>query len=231
MSAAKKVEDKEASLSGIILMGAIVAGIGAFLGFLFLASETPKSYKSVAELETYLKKNPDLELLDRSYFKGPVANGRSWEQKRDVLLNGSNTTVEFSAGEINAWMVAKFRQPKPESNGEGESGVTLIPGVPNCFIDATEGFFFNLPTKASVYGDLHDCTIVVAGHFSAGPLVTFEMDSIRVNNAAVPLIGDQLVEALLSAYAKTDEFVAVQGAWQKVESVELVADSIRLKLR
>jgi hypothetical protein len=40
-----------------------------------------------------------------------------------------------------------------------------------------------------------------------------------------------LLQALLQAYSQTDEFVACQQAWEKVESVELVADTMRLKLR
>jgi hypothetical protein len=187
----------------------------------------------VADLNAYLEKTPELQLLDRSYFKGPVSSSRSWEQKREVLLNGSATTVELTAGEINAWMSAKFRKPSAAAAGD-EAGIVILPGVPNFFIDAAAGFFLNLPTEVSIYGSTHDRIIIAQGSFSAGPQVQFQISALRVNDAAVPVIaglGKQLLQALLQAYSQTDEFVACQQAWEKVESVELVADTMRLKLR
>ena len=166
MSAAKQLEEKDPSLAGVLLIGVILAGLGAFLGFLFLASVAPKSFKSVADLQNYLEKNPEPKLLDRSYFEGPRSSGRSWEQKRDALLNGSATTVELSAGEINAWMAAKFRKPSSAPTGEDDSGIMIIPGVPNFFIDATEGVFLNLPTEVTIYGSMNNCLIIAQGHFS-----------------------------------------------------------------
>ncbi len=235
MSAAKQSEEKDPSLAGIIFIGVILASLGAFLGFLFLASVAPKSYKSAAELQDYLEKNPEPKLLEQSYFEGPISRSRSWEKKREVLLNGSDTMVELSAAEINAWMSAKFRQPSSSAPaGEKASDILILPGVPNFFIDAAEGVFLNLPTEVTIYGSAHDCLIVAQGHFAAGPQAVFQLDALRANDAAIPLLGglgDQLVGALLQAYSQTDEFAAFQAAWQKVESVELVADTIRLKLR
>jgi hypothetical protein len=236
MSATKQPEEKDSSLAGIVFIGIILAGLGAFLGFLFLASVAPTSYKSVAALQAHLEKNPAPKLLERSYFEGPISRDGSWEQKRDAFLNGSDTTVELSAGEINAWLSAKFRQPSSAApaGDEEEADILVLPGVPNCFIDADEGFFLNLPTEVTIYGSAHDCLIVAQGHFSAAPQAAFQLDALHANDAAIPLLGglgDQLVGALLQAYSLTDEFVVFQEAWKKVESVELVADTIRLKLR
>jgi hypothetical protein len=149
-------------------------------------------------------------------------------------LNGSATTVELTAGEINAWMSAKFRKPSAAAAAGDEAGIVILPGVPNFFIDAAAGFFLNLPTEVSIYGSTHDRIIIAQGSFSAGPQVQFQISALRVNDAAVPVIaglGKQLLQALLQAYSQTDEFVACQQAWEKVESVELVADTMRLKLR
>jgi hypothetical protein len=234
MSAAKNLKEDGPSVAGVFVTAVLLAGVGAFLGFLFLASVSPKAFKSVADLQDYLEKRTEAKLLDQTYLEGPVARGRSWEQKREALLNGSDTTVELSAGEINAWMSAKFRKPGAAPTGEEAEGILILPGVPNFFIDAREGFFFNLPTEVTIYGSAHNCVIIAQGHFSAGPQVAFQMDALHVNDAAIPVLGglgDKLVGALLQAYSQTDEFVAFQKAWQKVESVELVADTIHLKLR
>ena len=233
MSAAKTAEQEGPTLAGISVSAVLLALVGALLGVLYLASVPPTSFKSVADLNAYLEKTPELQLLDRSYFKGPVSSSRSWEQKREVLLNGTATTVELTAGEINAWMSAKFRKPSAAAAGD-EAGIVILPGVPNFFIDAAAGFFLNLPTEVSIYGSTHDRIIIAQGSFSAGPQVQFQISALRVNDAAVPVIaglGKQLLQALLQAYSQTDEFVACQQAWEKVESVELVADTMRLKLR
>lgn len=234
MSAAKTAKEEGPTLAGISVSAVLMALVGALSGFLCLASVLPTPLKSVADLNAYLEKTPEPKLLDRSYFKGPVLSSRSWEQKREVLLNGSATTVELTAGEINAWMSAKFRKPSAAPAAGDEAGIVILPGVPNFFIDAAAGFFLNLPTEVSIYGSTHDRIIIAQGSFSAGPQVQFQISALRVNDAAVPVIaglGKQLLQALLQAYSQTDEFVACQQAWEKVESVELVADTMRLKLR
>jgi len=234
MSDTTNLEEKDASLGGVLFLGALLAVLGAFSGFLFLASVEPKSYKSVADLQTYLEKNTETKLLEASYFEGPVSRSRSWEQKRDALFNGSATTVELTSGEINAWMSAKFRQPSSSPKEDEAPDVLILPGVPNFFIDANEGFFLNLPTDVAIYGSEHNWMVVTQGHFSAGPQVEFQLDALHVNDAAIPVVGglaNQFFGALLQAYSETEEFVAFQNAWEKVESVELVGDTIRLKLR
>jgi hypothetical protein len=233
MSAAKTAKEGP-TVAGIFVAAVLMALVGALSGFLCLASVPPIPFKSVADLNAYLELPTELKLLDRSYFEGPVSISRSWEQKREALLNGSATTVELTAGEINAWMSAKFRKPSAALAGEGATGIVILPGVPNFFIDASVGFFLNLPTEVTIYENAHNRMMIAQGHFSAGPQVQFQMSALRVNDAAVPVIaglGKQLLQALLQAYAQTDEFVACQQAWEKVESVELVAGTMRLKLR
>ena len=234
MSAAKTLKEEGPTLAGISVSAILLAFVGALLGFLYLASVPPTSFKSVADLNAYLEKTPEPKLLDVSYFEGPVSRSRSWEQKREILLNGSANTVELTAGEINAWMSAKFRKPSAASAAEDEAGIVILPGVPNFFIDASAGVFFNLPTEVSIYGSTHERMVIAQGHFSTGPQVQFKMSTLRVNDAVIPVfagLGKQLVQKLLQAYSETDEFVACQKAWEKVESVELVGDTMRWKLR
>ena len=120
MSAAKTLKEEGPTLAGISVSAILLAFVGALLGFLYLASVPPTSFKSVADLNAYLEKTPEPKLLDVSYFEGPVSRSRSWEQKREILLNGSANTVELTAGEINAWMSAKFRKPSAASAAEDE---------------------------------------------------------------------------------------------------------------
>lgn len=234
MSAAKTTKEEGPTLAGISFSAALLALVGALLGFLYLASVPPISFKSVADLNAYLEKKPELKLLDRSYFEGPVSGSRSWEQKREVLLNGSATTVELTAGELNAWMSAKFRKPSAASAAGDKPGIVILPGVPNFFIDAAAGFFLNVPTEVTIYGSTHDRIMIALGRFSAGPQVQFQISALRVNDAAIPMIAGlskQLLQVLLLAYSQTEEFVVCQKAWEKVESVELVSGAMRLKLR
>jgi hypothetical protein len=234
MSKPKKLEEQGPTLGGVLFYAVIVALFGALLGFLFLASIPQQTYKSVADLEDFLKKNPEPKLLDAYHFEGPISRGSSWEAKRELLLNGSATTVEFSSGELNAWMTAKFRNSGVSaSDSDDAADVVIIPGVPNFFIDGQTGLVLNLPTNITIYGHERDCIVVAQGHFF-GIQPEFGIDMLHVNNALIPLVGglgDELLSTLLQAYSKTDEFLAVKDAWEKVESVELVGDSIRLKLR
>ena len=144
MSTAKNTEEQGPSVGGVIFCAVIVALVGALLGFLFLASVPPTSFKSVADLQAYLEKNPEPVLLDMSYFEGRISRGRSWEQKRETLLNGSATTVELTADELNAWMSSKFRNSSPAASDEDAPDIVILPGVPNFFIDEKEGFFADL---------------------------------------------------------------------------------------
>lgn len=66
MPAIKNTEEQGPSVGGVLLCAVIVALIGALLGFLFLASVSPTSFKSVADLQAYLEKNPEPKLLDIS---------------------------------------------------------------------------------------------------------------------------------------------------------------------
>ncbi len=234
MSTDKNTEEKDATLGGALLLGALVALIGALLGFMFLASVQPKAYKSVEELQAFLEKNSDPSLLQASYLEGPVSRSRGWEQKRDALLNGRERAVELSSAEINAWMASEFRQSGSPASEAEESGIMILPGVPNLFIDADEGFFLNVPADVSIYGSAHSWMVVAQGHFTDGLQVNFEVDVLHVNGAAIPVVGglaDRILAALFQAYSQTDEFIAFEKAWTKVESVELVEDTARLKLR
>ena len=234
MSFAKTAKKEGPTLASISFSAVLLTLVGALLGFLFLASVPPMAFRSVADLNAYLEKKPELNLLDRSYFEGPVSSSRSWEQKREVLFNGSATTVELTAGELNAWMSAKFRKPSVVPAVGDKAGIMILPDVPNFFIDAAAGFILSLPTEVTVFGSSHDRIMIALGRFSAGPQVQFQISALRVNDAAIPMIaglGKQLLQALLLAYSQTEEFIACQKAWEKVESVELVAGAMRLKLR
>lgn len=235
MSADKNTEEQDATLGGALFLAALVALLGAVLGFIFLASVPPKAYQSVEELQAFLEKSSESSLLDASYFEGPVARSRSWEQKRSALLEGSGVTVELSSAEINAWLASKFRQAAPPvSEEDEESSVMILPGVPNLFIDADAGFFLNIPADVSIYGSEHSWMVVAQGHFTDGLQVKFEVDALHVNGAAIPVVGGlagRFLDALFQAYSQSEELIVFEKAWAKMESVELVEDTIHLNLR
>ena len=234
MSAAKNITEKGPTLGGILFAAALLALAGAILGFLFLISYPPKAYSSVKDRDAFLESKAESEVKpgELYYLKGPVSPGNGWKQKREVLLNGTNTTLEITAGELNAWMASKFRQASPPS-GEDPPNFLILPGVPNFFVDVSEGIFLSLPTEVTIYGSNRQLVIFAQGHFTQGAEVAFQMDALHVNNAAVPVLGglaNQVAKTLLKAYSETDEFIAFRQAWENVESVEVVAGSIRLKL-
>jgi hypothetical protein len=234
MSAVAPSSKQEVSITTVVVSAVIVSAIGACLGFLFLTSYTPKPFKSTADLQAYLDKQTTSKLSHHTYFEGRVSRTRSWELKRHALLNDSNTTIDLSVGEINAWMSAKFRRPSLASRGEDLGNLLVVPGVPNIFIDADQGLFFNLPTDISIYGREYDCILIAQGHLTEGPDIGLQIDTLRLNAARIPILGGlghQLLTTLLKGHTQSDEFVAFKNAWDKVESVEVIADTVRLKLR
>ena len=234
---AKKIKEKdEPTLGGAIIYGVLIALLGAILGFVFLASSPAIVYASVVDYENFLETDAAFEPAkpgDAYYFDVPSARGRGWEAKRDQILSGDPATVEISAGQLNAWMGAKFT-PGEQKDSQVKSSVMITPGIPKFFVAGEDALYVNLPIDLSVYDNKRKYTVFSKGHFSSGPSVRFVIDELHVNCAVIPVEGgvaSKFVGALISAYSATEEFDSIRAAFDQVESVELSGETLRVTLR
>ncbi len=226
--------DKDPSIFGVIFYAVIMALIGALSGFVVLASISPESYGSIAEYESDLGENPEPTLLNPYYFEGFTSVKNSWGIKRQILLTANETTLELTDAEINAWLTEKFGYLKIPFSGEGKSKIAIVPGLPNVFIGKTECIHFHIPLEVLIMDRKIDHFLLIGkGYFSDGDPTKFNLSSLSLNAAAIPLvekIGAYLVDTLLESIYQDDEFITVKEAWGKVSSLEVIEDGIRLKI-
>ena len=224
---------KSPSLLGVAFFAILIALIGAFSGFTLLASISPEPFGSVAEYESYLEKNPEQDISGSHYFRGYSTGNRDWVSKRRVLLTAEDASVELKDSEINAWIIDKFKKPKVSFSERDKPKLYVAPGLPNCFIDPAEGVHFNMLLEIVVFGKQIDCLLIGKGHFSGEDPVEFHLSGLRLNKALIPFsekLQGLLLNSLLKSLYENDEFVALKEAWEKVDSVELVENGIRLHL-
>ena len=235
MSDKAKSIEKGPSRAGLVCTASLLAWAGMLLAFSLLVSSPLKRYTSVKDRDVFFEHNAGAGLKpgELYYFEGAVARGREWQPKLAVFLNGTNTVLEVTAAEVNACIASMLRPPSRPPAAES-STIMIVPKMPNLFVDENEGIFFSLPTEVSIFGSHHKLVVCARGHFSPGSEVTFTMEALYLNNAAIPVLGglaDRVVATLLKGYSESAEFIAFRQAWAKVESAEVVADTIRLKLR
>jgi len=234
MPADKIIKQARCAAISTAFCALLIGLIGALSGFFLLASIPLQAFSSVADIQKFRDQSSRSKWVDASYLKGAMSRDRRWEQKREAFLSGGSASVDLSAAELNAWIHTKFPQPGPASAPEGRLKLFVRPGVPNSFIDATQGIYFNLPVQIKLYGITFDYLIVARGRFVESPQLAFQLDALRVNTAAVPLpgnFGNWLLDRYLKTYSESDEYHKLQQAWQTLESVEWVADRIRFNLR
>ena len=90
MCAAKKNEEKELTIGGILVSAVLMALVGMVLGFAFLVSFPLKVFSSAQDEADFLEKTEMAAPIPGSiyYFKGPQLRGGGWEQKRGQFLSG-----------------------------------------------------------------------------------------------------------------------------------------------
>lgn len=233
MCAYEKADMKGPSLFGVAFFAILIALVGALSGFILLASISPGPFGSVSEYESYLEKNPEQDISSLHYFRGYSAGNRDWVSKRRTLLTAEDTSVELKDSEINAWITDKFKKPQALFSGGDEPKLYVVPGLPNCFIDPAEGIHFNMLLEIVVFGKQMDCLLIGKGHFSGEEPVEFHLSELRLNGALIPFsekLHDLLLDSLFKSLYESDEFVALKKAWEKVDSIELVENGIRLHL-
>ena len=226
-------KSKNPSLLGVAFFSVIVALIGGLSGFTLLASIPPKSFESVAKYESYREDHPKHNLLDVHYFRSLKPSSVKWAPKRELLLTASSATVTLTNSEIKGWIASKFQKPQLSPFDEEKANILVVPGVPNFFIDATEGIHFSVLLEIIIFGKEIESLLIGKGYFSEENANEFQLSELRLNKATIPFlekVSDGLLGKLFKSFYENDEFVALKKAWEKVDSVELVEDGIRLNL-
>lgn len=225
--------EKSPSVLGFYFYASLMALFGASLGFVYMvnfpaqAFSSQKEYEaSLAELEAPI---PAPKPGDAYFVEGPVVRTRTWEPKRAQLVAAGPQTVKFSAGEINAWMTAKFR---PGSSPAGEvSSVLIVPGVPNVAITEAGTLYLNLPTTITAYGSSSDFTVSARCVVDASGL---QFKTIQVSSAKVPFpnsLGKKIFEILSQSYQSSEEYTILSDAFARANSIELIGGELVFKLR
>lgn len=236
MSVFQKNDENDSSLLGVVFFAFLFAFIGALSGFLLLASIPLKSFESLAELEKFTENNSQISLLKGYCFKGPVTLTPDLIEKREAFLNGNNLTIELTDGEINAWITSEFSKPRSTFSLKDRPGVLILPDLPNFFINETVGITFRIPIEIVIYGKEHHHLMIVQGRFienEESPLIRFQTEVLSINDAKIPLfngLSDRLMVDLLQPFLNTDEFIDFMKAWEKIDSIEIVADKLFLNL-
>lgn len=227
-------EKKESSPIASYIYALLVACLGFAIGVVYMMTFPIQSYASLAE---YAEAMEEREVVgahpsDAYYIEGPTDRGRSWEVKRKQLVEGSASVVTFSAGELNAWLAARFRPASGGPSNDSAQGLTIMPGLPNIAVDEENRLHVNLPAQISGYGLDGEYMISVRGQYKAGTN-QFSIDYMQVGAAPVPfpsLIGNTIVSVLMKGYSATEEYKAIMNFWSKVESVEAIDRSLQLSL-
>jgi hypothetical protein len=235
MSEPSNPNENDRSIARLICIAALPAWAGLLLAFVYLLCFPPKRYSSVKDRDVFLEQKGDVGIQpgELYYFAGGVARGREWQLKLAVFLKGGNTTLEMTADELNACIASMLRPPSlPPAADAGN--LTIVPKMPNVFVDEGEGIYFSLPADVTLFGSQRKLLVFARGHFTSGPDVRFKLEALYLNNAAIPVVGglaDRVLASLLKGYLQSEQFIAFRQAWAKVESVEVVANTLRLKLQ
>ncbi|NQY31551.1 MAG: hypothetical protein HRT56_00060 [Coraliomargarita sp.] len=233
MSAREVEETKETGLSTVVMIGVFNASLGALLGFFFMASFPAKSFSTMADYESYSKSE---EFVDGKkpgsahFFRTDPARGRSWEVKRNQLVQGSGRSITISSEEINSWIVSRFVPPSLENV---ESPIAIAPGVPNFSAQDDDNVYLSIPLVLRMFGMRYDRNFYAKVAFSEGPNIRLELDRAYIDCAPIPhaMIGTKMYERLHDSFRFTDEYKEMAKAWERVESVDVAGGALTLNLR
>ena len=213
---------------------AVCVLLGMCLGFALLLGYAPKKYASVAARDADVADSTAFGTAvgERYYFKGAVGSRRAWQQPLAQFLQASPRSVEVTTAQLNAAIAALFGARR--AAGEDRTEPLLEPGQPNFFVDPSVGVCCSVPVQFNLGGSKHKVLVYAQGRFTSDPPLKLQLTTLHINQAAVPLIAGlqaRLWDWLLQAYLQPDVLDRCREAWQRVESVEIVADRLRFTLR
>lgn len=241
MASRKSTEENiEGSAKGEIAVGAVIAVIGAVLGFAQLAVRAPTlvdpgrpaaAAKAQEEEGTgggfvpFLNRAPaPVEVV-----MGTNRNNQGWKTKRAALGTNRPGSHGFEVGELNEWVRQNFKAaPVPKDAG----GLGMYPQTPN--LNILEGKLQGvLPIKLTTPAGEMDLYLVARGTLEAGGGVRLVIEETRVGRAKVPgLLGlPQMVAGKFAGpFAASEEMVALETILANVTAVSLENGRLELVL-
>jgi hypothetical protein len=217
-------EKSEQSLLLASIYAFMLVWFGGLLGFICLMLFPLNAYPNMQQRAKVLEERGSLYAFPRDayYIEGPISRSREWTDKRQQLIDASAATIQVSAGEINAWLDAKFRVLAVAAS-EGEKGLVLRPDRPNVGITADGATYLNLPAKISGYGLSGNYVLSAKVRYSEGAPPRLLVDRLQIGGAAVPLpgiIGAKIVSGIINSFSSAEEYALIREAWSRVQSVE-----------
>ena len=227
----KKVH--ETSLSAVMVIAVVNCLAGGLLGFTFMASFPALEFSSPDQYERYLEGEEQAvagKPGSRYYFIAEPTRSRSWEQKRNQLLQGSGVELTVSSAEISSWLTSRFT---PGSVDDVQGSITIAPGTPNFYAKDADEVYLSIPITIRAFGKRYDRTFHAQAIISDGAAPRLILKEAFIDCAPIPhsALFLPMYERLHDAYRFTDEYKALVEAWQKVESLEVTDGSLTLSLR
>ncbi len=228
-------KDSETSLLIAGIYALMLMAFGSFLGFLCLMSFPLQGYSSVQEqLNAQEQRESHYSMPGEAYYiEGPTLGSSTWESRRTQLIDGSAPTITVSAGEINAWLAAKFR-PGVNNSSEEDNGLVIEPARPNVGITQEGAVYLNLPARISVYGIQGNYVLSARVSYAGGNPARLRIHQLQVGGAPVPfprVLGARIFSALVNGFRATEEYPILREAWGRVDSVEVVDGNLVLNLK
>jgi hypothetical protein len=223
------------SALGIFVAALFMLLAGFLAGVVYLASFQPVRFAGPYEYERALEKENGGPAGPRAhcYYAPPPLGVRTWQAKRDRLLEARNTSVTFSLSELNAWWGSEFGSMRFEE--EESAKISLRPGVPYFAVGRDGLLHISSPLDVNAFGRQFELMLTVRGAFeNEGGGVRFRVVKMLFNSAPVP--GAEAFSARLfpkvggEAFA-AEEFDPYRELLARLDRVELGEASIRFVVR
>lgn len=227
-------EKPDSSPAIVFAYAAMLAGLGGFLGLVYMISFPLEAYSNLAERDQALEARESSKPIPGGayYIEGATMRSRAWETKREQLINGSVPTIRLSASEINGWLAANFRSSA--INSEDSADLAIVPGMPNMGISEDGTTYLNLPAEISGYGLNGEHVFSAQVYFKKGSPATIGVNRMQLSGAVIPLpgiLGEKMMSTLMGAFSSAKEYSVIRDAWSRVSSVEVSGDSLVLSLK
>ncbi len=230
--------EKGPSAAGVFIAALFMFLTGGVLGFVYLASIPPARYAGPYEYERATKDKEERPPRpgDAHCYWAPSPYGiRTWQAKRDKLLEGRNTSVTFSLSELNAWWASEFAALRFEES-EKDAALRVLPDAPFFAVDEAGILHISSPLRVDVYGNELEVMLTVRGTFDnsgdEGP--RFVVAEMLFNSAPIPRAGSFAARLFSRAGQKAfaaEEFTPYREAFSRISKVDVAEASVRFVLQ
>ena len=231
-SSNRKKKKTEATLGAALFYGIFFGLIGAFVGFVFVASFGPSQVPDEVTLNERL--NEDAERTPRPgrvYFLRPPAGQPGWEAKRAALLEGSSPTVVFSPEELNGWIQGNFQVTQTQDT---PSGIGLAPRRAAFATFADGRVQVTIFCDFFIFGARRDLVVIADGLMEEGSADLFALQSLRFNSAEIPPIPFMrqfITSRVLSAFRSAEEYGRALEMRNRIQSAAVRDRQIHFTVR